>query len=359
MSAPPPSAAVRAPTQTESIVGVLSGGGRALAAQFFSFYIRAPVKLFKPARFDYSLLLRHTVEQPKAVKNSWSETTPGLLWRAIQVHGLRFVPDRLLPPMIANSVVGAILYTAYLSSLSIVQFARGNENPTFGQAVFCGAFAGAAQAVVATPLDNLAIRFDSDVLRDKDVSLWKYSRDTLWKIGPRVAYGGVMLNVLKESSSFGIFFGVYEFIKGPVFRKYRNWWQSPGFFYPEGRPKSRVLYPSFVLVAGCAAACAVQLINYPMSKVQRLVTLRLQAIDARQRGHQGLWNLIDQGWQLYAQVYQKTYLQVKSMAASESGGSVLRWLYSGATRYTLVSMPGTSIGLLVFEILRIRYGADP
>lgn len=356
MSAPS-SSAVRGPTKSESLVGVLSGGGRAIASQFFSFYIRVPVKLFKPARVDYSLLLRHSVDKPLGPPNYWANSNLGMLYRAIRTHGFRFLPDKLLPPIIANSAVGAVLYTAYLSALTVMQFASGNEHTTFKQAVAAGGIAGAAQAVVATPLDNLATRFNTDILRNPSLSLWTYSRDTLWNIGPRAAYGGIILNLVKESTSFAVFFGVYETIKGPWFRSYRDWWQSPGYFHPEGRKRSRILYPSFVLLAGCAAACTIQFINYPLSKVQRLFSIRLQAIDAthKKQSSHGLTNLVDQGWRLYAQAYYKTYEQIKKMSANEAGGSLLRWLYSGISRYTLVSMPSTSIGLLVFEIMRIRY----
>jgi len=353
------SSSVRAPTHSESVVGVLSGGGRALASQFFSFYIRVPVKLFRPPRVDYLWMLRKSLSPVgTANKNAWSDSTLGLLWRAIKLHGIRFVPDRLLPPMIANSMVGAVLYTSYLSSISIAQYAKGNEHPTLGQALFAGAFAGAAQAMVATPLDNLAMRFDAEILKDRDQNLWKYSRDTLWRIGPRAAYGGITLNLVKESASFSLFFGTFEMIKGPVYRKYRDWWQSPGYFHPEGRPKSRVLYPTFILMAGSLAACSLQLVNYPLSKFQRLLSLRMQAIDAAHPKRAGLVNFVDQGWQFYAQAYYKTFEQMRSIIASQAKGSTLKWLYSGALRYTLVAMPSTSIGLLVFEILRVRYAPD-
>lgn len=358
MSAPS-SSAVRGPTKSESLIGVLSGSGRAIASQFFSFYIRVPVKLFKPARVDYSLLLRHSVDKMSGPPNYWANSTLGLLYRAIKTHGFRFLPDKLLPPMIANSAVGAVLYTSYLSALSVMQFAKGNEFPTFLQSLTSGAIAGASQAIVATPLDNLATRFNTDILRNPSLSLWKYSRDTLWSIGPRAAYGGLILNLVKESSSFAVFFGVYETIKGPWYRGYRDWWQSPGYFHPEGRKKSLVLYPSFVLLAGCAAACTIQLINYPLSKIQRLFSIRLQAIDATHKKYSshGLTSLVDQGWRLYAQAYYKTFQQMKRLIQSESSGSTLRWLYSGCSRYTLISMPSTSIGLLVFEIMRIRFAS--
>lgn len=351
------SSSVRAPNKTESTIGVLSGSGRALAAQFFSFYIRVPVKLFRPPRVDYSWLLRQSIAPATAAAaGKWSENTLYLLWHAVKTHGLRFVPDRLLPPMIVNSVIGAVLYTTYLSSLSVAQYAWGNQYPTFMQSLCSGALAGAAQAVVGTPIDNLALRFDSEILKNPDQSLWRYSRDVLWKIGPRAAFGGIALNLIKESASFGLFFSTFEMVKGPVYRKYRDWWQAPGWIHPEGRPKSRILYPSFILLAGSLAGCALQVVNYPLSKFQRLLVLRFQAIDAAHKQRAGLVNFFDQGWQFYGQAYYKTLLQTRKLINSQANGSALKWFYSGALRYTLAAVPSTSIGLLLFEILRIRYG---
>lgn len=332
------------------VVGVVTGGARALSAQFFSFYTRVPVKLFRPARIDYTALLRATARTTGSQYSIWTHSSPALLANAIRTYGWKFVPDKLMPPLVANSVAGSVLYTTYLVSLTIQQHTSGNSGgpPTFKQTILAGGLAGLAQAAVATPIDAIAIRFNSDIMTSQ-TSLWKYGKELLQKIGMRGAYGGFLFNAVKESTSFALFFSTFELIKGPVYRGYSKWWYSPSYFHPEGRKKSRILYPSFVLMGGCLAAAAMQVVSYPLSKIQKLHTIRLQAIDQLNLTKKG-------GWMLYMNSYWKTFKDVQSQVKKVAKGAWFKWLYGGSVRYVLYSMPSTSIGLLIFEILRVGFG---
>jgi len=115
-----------------------AAGVRALSAQAIAFYFRAPVKAFFRTRVDY-LAYARSVHQAQfaalaqvaaneqnvsrlslGMKQTWMwmrGTTPGLLTSVIQQHGWRVVPDQILPPLIANVTVGAVLYTSYLHIL--------------------------------------------------------------------------------------------------------------------------------------------------------------------------------------------------------------------------------------------------
>lgn len=115
-----------------------AAGVRALSAQAIAFYFRAPVKAFFRTRVDY-LAYARVVHQAQfaalaqaaateqnasrlsmGLKQTWMwmrGTTPGLLTSVIQQHGWRVVPDQILPPLIANVTVGAVLYTSYLHIL--------------------------------------------------------------------------------------------------------------------------------------------------------------------------------------------------------------------------------------------------
>ncbi|PRT55876.1 Mitochondrial thiamine pyrophosphate carrier 1 [Wickerhamiella sorbophila] len=334
------------------VIAVVSGGTRALTTQFFSFYIRVPVKLFRPARIDYTQLLRRSL--PAANNEPWSfwrHSNPAMLVRAVRKHGWEFIPDKLLPPILANSVIGAVLYSTYLSALYVLQASSGNKQyPTIKQTAVAGALAGGAQALVATPLDAITTRFDHDLMRTS-TNLWKYGAEQLKTLGPRAAYGGITLNLVRECSAFAVFFASFELVKGPMYRSYARWWYSPSYFHPEGRKKSRVLYPSFVLLGGCVAAAAIQIFSYPLSKLHKMHTLRLQAIDQTPNHNRG--------FQDYLYSYHKTFQAMKKQVKNVANGSWTRWLYGGVFRYTLASMPSTSIGLLVFEIMRIRYAPEP
>lgn len=327
------------------VVGAVTGGSRALMVQLFQFYTRAPVKLFRPARIDYSLLLRHASVDSKSLKGRWkvlSKSNPVLLYHAIQNQGWRFIPDKLLPPIIANSLVGTVLYTTYLSVYNMLR----DSCPRSQQVLLAGAAAGTIQAILATPIDAIVIRFDADVMKGRQ-TLWTYGRDLLLKIGPRAAFGGSLLNIAKESMGFAAFFSTFEFVKGPCFSNFSNWWfQGDNRLAPEERRKqSKILFPAFVLAGGCLSALALQLISYPLSKFQALHTMRLLAIDLTSR---------TVGWDAYWHSYSKAWNIAKVQVAKYAQGSWFWWLYGGSLRYALSSMPSTSIGLLIFEIMRIR-----
>lgn len=42
-------------TSSAQVVGLTTAGTRALTTQLFSFYLRVPVKLFRPTRIEYVL----------------------------------------------------------------------------------------------------------------------------------------------------------------------------------------------------------------------------------------------------------------------------------------------------------------
>jgi len=46
---------------------------------------------------------------------SWRMTSPAILAHAIRTQGWGFIPNQVLPPLLANTLVGAILYTSYLN----------------------------------------------------------------------------------------------------------------------------------------------------------------------------------------------------------------------------------------------------
>lgn len=83
-------------------------------------------------------------------------TTPVLLAHAIREHGWSFIPNQVLPPMLANVTVGAILYTTYLQSLGKLhepaskQSRRVYPPPTVESTFRAGFIAGSVQSVVST-----------------------------------------------------------------------------------------------------------------------------------------------------------------------------------------------------------------
>ncbi|KAA8917131.1 hypothetical protein TRICI_000727 [Trichomonascus ciferrii] len=208
------SALSREERQSTSLVGITTAGTRALASQFFTFYLRIPVKLFRPTRIDYMAL-------PRAINptyhskpwNFFTHSSPALIAHAVREHGWGFIPHNILPPLIANSAVGVALYTSYLSSLAILR----DDNGHYGlrQTLISGAVAGAVQSLAAAPIDAIVTRFNvSEMIQSDHKALWQYGWTKLKEIGPHGVFSGFAVSLLKESLSFALYFATFEEIKG-------------------------------------------------------------------------------------------------------------------------------------------------
>ena len=103
--------------------GASAAGIRALSSQLVAFYFRTPIKAFFRTRFDYTGFARAINPYVQANERwSWRVSTPGLLAHAIKEHGWGFLPNQVLPPMLANVTVGAILYTGMCVPLRLCRF---------------------------------------------------------------------------------------------------------------------------------------------------------------------------------------------------------------------------------------------
>lgn len=83
--------------------GAQAAGMRAVSTQFMAFYFRAPIRAFFRTRVDYMAMARAVNPDFNTIKG-WSLRTSsiGLLVHAVRQYGWRFIPDQVLPPMIAN-----------------------------------------------------------------------------------------------------------------------------------------------------------------------------------------------------------------------------------------------------------------
>jgi hypothetical protein len=61
-----------------------------------------------------------------------------------------------------------------------------------------GCLAGAAQSIIATPLDSLKVRFEvNDLLEGKHRSLYQFAKTTLMDLGIASAYRGFVLTLIR------------------------------------------------------------------------------------------------------------------------------------------------------------------
>lgn len=93
------------PKKKSTATGVQAAGIRAVTARAVAFYFRAPVKAFFRGRIDYLGYARAINPHVQATAGwSWRMTTPALLAHAIRTEGWKFIPNQVLPPLLANTL---------------------------------------------------------------------------------------------------------------------------------------------------------------------------------------------------------------------------------------------------------------
>ncbi|KAF9158077.1 hypothetical protein DFQ26_008011 [Actinomortierella ambigua] len=148
-------------------------------------------------------------------------TSIGMLVHTVRSQGWGFVYRQVLPPLLMNSFIGSVLYTTYIFSLPAFhpaftyQKSRTFPPPPFHAVFMAGALAGAAQAVVAAPMDSLKVKFQVEDLvhGGKHRSMASFAWSSLKALGWRSVYRGFGLILVKDALACGMFFGVFEWIK--------------------------------------------------------------------------------------------------------------------------------------------------
>ncbi|KAL8791184.1 MAG: hypothetical protein Q9213_000141 [Squamulea squamosa] len=297
---------------------------------------------------------------------SWHMSSAGLLAHAVRNHGWRFIPNQILPPLLANVGVGAMLYTSYLQTLgrlhgpSAESVKRAYPPPPLDRTFTAGCTAGAIQSVVAAPLDALTVRFrPTDILDGRYKSMWQYGYLKIKEIGIHGVFAGWSLSLIKDALGYGLFFATFEYVKAQSYyafitRYYGSlspWKLSEDSISRIIRPHYAI-EPCFLLVAGIAASIAQQLVQHPISLVQEIHCRSLAAYDKTSKASVS----IAQHLRDYSSAYQKTFLDCQARANQLGGWRI--WLYGDFLRSTIKQVPSTSAGLIMFELVRRRYSID-
>ncbi|KAL1930912.1 hypothetical protein VTP01DRAFT_10049 [Rhizomucor pusillus] len=352
-------------------VGGTTAIARTLMMQGLYLFYRTPIKLFRPLRIDYLIMARALmppVSETNAKRFSLRYTSIGMISHAVKIQGWSFIPRHVLPPLLANTMIGTVLYTTYIATLPIFhppsafQLHRPFPPPPFTSVFAAGCLAGAMQSIVAAPLDSVKIRFEvSDLLEGKHRSMYQFAKSTLKELGIASAYRGFTLTVLRDSLSCGLFFATFEWVK------------QQGYYYfldemyglhvdsrkslkdletlhqqepvkEEKKSKERpplLLEPLFVILAGAAAAIAYQVIEHPLSKIHSIFYIEEgQSEFSNRRSREPVGEL-----------YRRTWEQCKTQVKMH-GGSWRRFLYQEFGGTVLRVVPATSIGFLVFELVK-------
>ncbi|AEO67660.1 uncharacterized protein THITE_2020879, partial [Thermothielavioides terrestris NRRL 8126] len=439
---------------SNAATGASAASVRALTSQAIAFYFRAPVKAFFRTRVDYLAYARALQEQqqqqqrqahaaaarlandplPHSTPSPATATTthpprhwllsrlrstaPGLLASAIRHHGWRVVPDQVLPPLLANAAVGAVLYTSYLQALARLHPESGRASrrvyppPAPAQTFAAGFVAGAVQSVVAAPLDAVQARWEmvaaasamgngvgggTGVGEKRPASMWAFSRGKLKEIGVRGIFAGWGLSFLKDSLGSAVFFSAFEYLKAQSYYSFVTWyygslnedavvrlsrkrpapedgrqrlsrdWEGEEQPPPTVIRPHYAIEPAFLLLAGMGASVAQQVVLHPLSHVQAEHWERLEALDAKARklklkrqarsaeppGANSTWR-----WRMlraYRDAYRITWAECVAEAQA-AGLSMRQWLYRGFWWNTIRQVPSTSAGLIIFELVRRKYG---
>ncbi|CAK3779299.1 mitochondrial carrier [Lecanosticta acicola] len=358
--------------------GFSAAAMRALGARMLTFYFRAPIKAFFKPRIDYmgyARAINPSVQGGAAW--SWRMTSPALLYNAVRHHGWTFIPNQFLPPLIANTAVGAVLYTAYLQSLcymhepSSISTKRVYPPPPPSISFSAGFVAGSIQSLLAAPVDALQTRFQAkEMMEGKYTNMWQYGWRKTREIGARGIMAGWGLSFVKDSLGAGVFFATFETVKSQAFYSFVSTWYGDWAKLSavqreaisaqraaSGRPEIRPHYmvePAFLLLAGVAASVAQAVIQHPLSRLQEIHHGRLEWIDSHDHHKPG--ERKKRALRLYAAAYRKTIRHV--LVVARRNGGLTRWLYRDFFMSTIRQVPSTSAGLIVFEIIRRKYGND-
>ncbi|CAO3567622.1 unnamed protein product [Mortierella alpina] len=422
-------------------VGVPTAVARSMLLQALQFWYRVPIKLFRPMRVDYLVMARaatmgiiptpeNRLAQAQAhartVKLSkrtqfFRATSIGMLAHAIRTQGAGFVYRQVLPPLIMNSFIGSVLYTTYIFTLPIFhpaftyQKSRTFPPPPFPAVFMAGALAGAAQSLVAAPMDSLKVKFQVQDLAHggKHKSMASFAITTLKELGLKTVYRGYALTLVKDSLACGLFFGVFEWVK------------QQGYYYfidelygiredmellkamatsnhdtltppthdssstplppspsssapattptaattttcsPRSDPSTRpyfLLEPVFVLLAGAAAAVAYQAVDYPLEQIKTIFYAKeaeLQAEKLRSTPDPHTQRLnsssMRTGPSISSQLYRLTRLECEAQARQSGGWR--RFLFSNFGSTAIRAVPAASVGFLVFEVMKRKLDA--
>jgi hypothetical protein len=366
-----------APPNKGAATGIQAAGIRAITARAVAFYFRAPVKAFFRGRIDYLGYARAINPSVQAAAGwSWRMTTPALLVHAVRTEGWRFIPNQVLPPLLANTFIGAVLYTAYLQSLETLhepsshQTKRVYPPPPMSTTFTAGLIAGGVQSVLAAPFDALQVRFrTADILDGKHKTMWHYAAYKLRSIGVRGIFAGWTLSLMKDSLGAAVFFGTFETVKSQGYYEFITKYygsrtrdsllESATLVHPGNDEDSRPMIkphwgiePIFLLLAGFSASITSQLIQHPLNELQMIHYRRLEALDFQAHTESKPSRIMRR----YYHAYEETFRQCKKLAQRQGGWR--RYLYKDYFMGTIKQVPSTAAGLIVFEMVRKKYAFE-
>jgi hypothetical protein len=127
-------------------------GALSLFKQTLIWWFRVPIKMFRP----YSINPWFVVTQ--LAQNEGQPLTPKYLTKLVKKEGFRMLGLNVLPLMIANGLVGTVLFQGY----NFFERSLNLSTSSYWHYFAAGAVSGGMQTVLSTPLDAISASLQKD-----------------------------------------------------------------------------------------------------------------------------------------------------------------------------------------------------
>lgn len=192
--------------------------------------------------------------------------------------------------------------------------------------------------------------------------MWQYGRRKLQEIGVRATFAGWRLSLLKDSVGYAAFFATFEYIKAQSYYAFVTWYYGGLSSFSRsvrranaGQNNNKTLKPhyaigpTFLMLAGLSASLVQQVIQHPITVVQQI---HHTSLSNSKRSANSSSNVLPTTYGAYGRTYRRCVVYARRF------GGWRRWLYRGFWLISLKQIPSTSAGLVVFELVRRRYGSE-
>ena len=263
---------------------------------------------------------------------------------------------------------------------------------------------------MAAPIDALHTFFQKHEKTPQEAgrAVGTRGRQILRKLSLREVFAGWPIALVKDSLSAAIFFSTFEYIKAQAYYRFIEVYYASGSLWTESISDSQqaqqkqqelhqlldaslphstkphyIIEPSFLLLAGVAASIAQQTVIYPLNKLQGhhsstapITAFSRQASLPSYRHTYQLWKSFasfpvlsnhvstikstDNSSYFNPNVTFNSNSAFKSRLRFRFTSTIkfLRWLYGGFWLHSIRQTPATSAGLIVFELVRRKYGIE-
>mmetsp|Transcript_67837 Transcript_67837/g.126732 ORF Transcript_67837/g.126732 Transcript_67837/m.126732 type:complete len:291 (-) Transcript_67837:164-1036(-) len=198
----------------------------------------------------------------------------------------------LLSPMLANSVMNAIVFSTWQEAQRLLHFEEGNDAPLH-KVFIAGAFAGVVQCSVGTPMELIRSKLQ---VQDGSARVYAGTVDCIRSVyrahGLPGLYRGNVSMMAREGPAFGIYFTMYEATKRALCPTLAKGEEEPMWVQAAGGATT-----------GAATWTAVMPIDIVSTRIQCLSedvasdpNKRSMLKVAQQVWHEGGWRAFYRGW---------------------------------------------------------------